>query len=377
MHDAPERDAHFMRRALQLAAKGLGRVEPNPMVGAVVVREGVIVGQAFHRRFGGLHAEPLAIAAAGESCEGATLYVTLEPCTGAQKKTPPCCDAVIRAGFRRVVIGARDPTREPAVPRLEAAGIKVTTGVLEDECAALIAPFLKLHLARRPFVVAKWAMTADGKIATATGDSKWISSEKSRRLVHKWRGQVNAVLVGAGTARRDDPLLTCRPPGPRRPLRIVLDSKASLPTESRLVRTVHEAPLMIACHISAPEADRSRLADAGCRIATLPGENDRPDPEALLDLLGAEKLTYLLVEGGAQVLGRFFEKNLIDEVRVFIAPSLAGGAAAPGPIAGAGIASMADAARLHRARWRRIGPDMLLTGRITHATPTAPRPSRS
>ena len=366
-----------MRRALQLAVKGLGRVEPNPMVGAVIVREGAIVGEGYHRRFGGPHAEPLAIAAGGEACKGATLYVTLEPCTGRKKKTPPCCDAVIGARFRRVVIGARDPTREPAVPRIEAAGIEVTTGVLEEECSALIAPFLKLHLTGRPFVIAKWAMTADGKIATATGDSKWISSEQSRRLVHKWRGQVNAVLVGAGTARRDDPLLTCRPPGARRPLRIVLDSKASLAGESRLVRTVSEAPLMIACHISASDADRSRLADAGCRIAALPGENNRPAPEALLDLLGAEKLTYLFVEGGAEVLGRFFEKNLIDEVRVFIAPALAGGASAPGPIAGAGIATMADAARLERAQWKRVGPDMLLTGRIRYKKPAAPRPGHS
>ena len=229
LHDA-HTDEFFMRRALDLARLGLGSVEPNPMVGAVVVRDGEIVGEGYHQRYGEPHAEPNAIAAAGERCRNATLYVSLEPCTRTKKKTPPCCDAVIRAGFSRVVIGARDPVQEPAVPRLRAAGIEVTTGVLEAEAEALIAPFLTLYLKQRPFVIAKWAMTLDGRIATTGGDSKWISCEASRERVHQWRSRINAVLIGAGTARRDNPLLTCRRPGGRNTLRIVLDRHASRTT---------------------------------------------------------------------------------------------------------------------------------------------------
>ena len=418
-----------MRRALELAAGGRGRVEPNPMVGAVIVRDDKIVGEGFHERFGAPHAEPNAIAAAGEACLGATLYITLEPCTapsrsrksaGAfdcglrngesgmgnrvvppasslqpkasglastrnlpfdlahgpepvegqseirsqKKKTPPCCDAVIRAGLRQVVIGARDVTQEAAVPRLEAAGIEVVTGVLEEDCKALIAPFLKLRLERRPYVIAKWAMPADGKIGTVTGDSQWVSSEEARNLVHTWRGEMNAVLVGAGTVRKDDPLLTCRIPGGRNPFRIVLDSQATLALSSKLAQTVCEAPLLVACHESAPEAHRHRLADAGCRVLPLQGEGRRPDPAALLDVLGAEEMTYLMIEGGGEVLAAFFEERLIDEVRIFIAPKLAGGTSAPTPIGGKGIASMADALRLERVTWTPIAEDMLLTGRI-------------
>ena len=311
------------------------------------------------------------------ACRGATLYVTLEPCTGLHKKTPPCCDAVLKAGFRRVVIGASDPTQESAVPRLEAAGIAVTTGVLEEECRRMIAPFLKLRARGMPYVIAKWAMTADGKIATVTGESRWISSEASRDLVHQWRNQVDAVLVGIGTVLRDDPLLTCRPfdfaqggpeqlskgriPEARNPLRIVLDAEARIPLTSRLVATAREAPLLIACLASVPEARRRRLIRAGCRVLPLPGARGRVDAETLLRALGAERITNLMVEGGAGVLADFFEHRLVDEVRIFIAPKLFGGAAAPGPIAGKGIPSPADAMKLRDAVWTPVGDDMLLT----------------
>jgi diaminohydroxyphosphoribosylaminopyrimidine deaminase/5-amino-6-(5-phosphoribosylamino)uracil reductase len=354
----------YMSLALAEARKGRGKVEPNPMVGAVIVREGEIVGTGRHERFGGPHAEANAIAAAGEACRGADLYVTLEPCTGANKKTPPCCDAIIRAGFKRVIIGARDTTREPAVPKLEAAGIEVLTGVLEGPCADLIAPFFKLRRTGRPWVIAKWAMTADGKLAARTGDSKWISCDASRRLVHRWRGQVDAVLVGGGTVRADDPLLTARPPGSRAPLRVVLDSKAVLAAESRLVQSVREGPVLVACHKSAPAPNLQGLRDLGCGVAPLPGDDGRPDLGALLDLLGKEERTNLLVEGGATVLGAFFDASLLDEVRIFVAPRLAGGAAAPSPLAGAGRAAMAAAAPLQHPTWRQVGEDMLLIGRL-------------
>jgi len=280
-----------MRRALELAAQGRGRVEPNPPVGAVIVHRGKLVGEGFHERFGGPHAEIRAMDAAAGACRGATLYVTLEPCTGLNKKTPPCCDAVLKAGFRRVVIGASDPTQESAAARLQAAGIAVLTGVLEPECRQMIAPFLKLRARGMPWVIAKWAMTADGKIATVTGQSRWISSEASRDLVHQWRNQADAVLVGIGTVLRDDPLLTCRPfefpqggpeqmskgriDGGRNPLRIVLDAEARIPLTSRLVATAREAPLVVAFLDLVPEARRRQLAHAGCRVLPLNGVRAR------------------------------------------------------------------------------------------------------
>jgi diaminohydroxyphosphoribosylaminopyrimidine deaminase/5-amino-6-(5-phosphoribosylamino)uracil reductase len=376
--DARAGDIRWMRRALELAAQGRGRVEPNPPVGAVIVRRGKRIGEGFHERFGGPHAEIRAMEAAPGACKGATLYVTLEPCAGLAKKTPPCCDAVLKAGFRRVVIGASDPTQESAVVRLKAAGIAVTTGVLEEECRRMIAPFLKLRARGMPYVIAKWAMTADGKIATVAGESRWISSDASRDLVHQWRNQADAVLVGIGAVLRDDPMLTCRPfefhqggpeplskgriSGGRNPLRIVLDAEARIPLTSKLVATAREAPLLIACLASAPEARRRHLADAGCRVLPLSGARGRVDAEELLRALGAERVTNLMVEGGAGVFADFFERRLVDEVRIFIAPKLFGGAAAPGPIAGHGIASPADALKLDRVVWTPVGEDMLLEG---------------
>jgi diaminohydroxyphosphoribosylaminopyrimidine deaminase/5-amino-6-(5-phosphoribosylamino)uracil reductase len=375
-------DIRWMRRALELAAQGRGRVEPNPPVGAVIVRRGKLIGEGFHERFGGPHAEIRAMESVRGDLRGATLYVTLEPCTGLAKKTPPCCDAVLKAGFRRVVIGASDPTQKSAAARLEAAGIALTTGVLEEECRRMIAPFLKLRARGMPWVIAKWAMTADGKIATVTGESRWISSDASRDLVHQWRNQADAVLVGIGTVLRDDPMLTCRPfdrersrtpqggpeplskgriKGGRNPLRIVLDAEARIPLTSKLVAGARGAPLLIACLAFVPEARRRQLADAGCRVLPLRGARGRVDAQELLRALGAERITNLMIEGGATVLADFFERRLVDEVRVFIAPKLFGGAAAPGPIAGNGIASPADALKLDHAAWTPVGEDMLLT----------------
>lgn len=355
-------DEYWMRRAIELAARGKGRVEPNPPVGAVIVKQGDIVGEGYHEKFGGHHAEVNAMAAAGEACEGATLYVTLEPCTGRHKKTPPCCDAVIRATFHRVVIGLHDPTQESAVPRLEAAGIEVTCGVLEAECRRLVAAFLKLNLEGKPYVIAKWAMTADGKIATVAGDSKWISSDASRELVHQWRDEVDAVLVGSGTVRQDDPLLTCRRPGGRNPMRIILDAHASLPLESRLIGSVEEAPVLVACLDTAPAAACTELTESGCRVLRFEAVGDRVDVEALLRRLGSDRLTNVMIEGGGEVLAYAFEHGLVDEVRVFISPKLVGGAKAPAALGGAGIKCVADAIQLEDVEWRRVGGDMLLTG---------------
>ena len=355
-------DERWMRRAVALAARGRGRVEPNPPVGAVIVHHGELVCEGYHEAFGGPHAEVNAMASAGEACRGAALYVTLEPCTGTNKKTPPCCDAVIAAGFARVAIGSRDETQAPCVERLRAAGMEVVCGVLEAECDALIAPFRKLHSRGMPWVIAKWAMTADGKIATRTGDSRWISSEASRELVHAWRNRVDAVLIGVGTAMRDDPLLTCRIPDGRNPRRIILDGNASIALDSRLVRSTKEAPLTVVCLDGAAHEARRRLADAGCEVLAMPGDEKQIDLPPLLKHLGEERLTNVMVEGGSRVLSSFFERQLVDEARIFIAPKLIGGADAPAPLAGTGIALMAHAAQIEDARWRPVGPDMFLTG---------------
>jgi len=341
------------------------------MVGAVVVKDGALAGEGFHQKFGGPHAEVHAMAAAGDRCRGATLYVTLAPCTGTNKKTPPCCDAVIKAGFGRVVIGIEDTTQEPATSRLKAAGLSVTCGVLEEECRQLVAPFLKLRTHGKPYVIVKWAMTADGKIATVTGDSKWISSKASRELVHQWRAEVDAVLIGLGTALQDDPMLTCRIPGGRNPRRIVLDANAELPLDSNLVRSARDVPLLIACSESAPEDACRALANRGCgifrtspQVASANATERAVNLEEVLRHLGSEQVTNLLVEGGGKVFSQMIDLRMVDEVRIFVAPKLVGGSSAPGPIGGQGICQMADALCLKNPEWKTIGGDMLLRGLI-------------
>lgn len=241
-------DVHWMRRALQEAERGRGRVEPNPLVGSVVIRDGELAGKGHHERFGGPHAEVIALANAGTAAAGATLYVTLEPCCH-HGKTPPCTEAILAAGITRVVVAMRDPFPQVSgrgLDALSAAGLVVETGCEAQRAKALNAPYLKWVITGLPFVTAKWALTLDGKTAVRSGDSRWISSEVSRSVVHELRGRMAAILVGIGTIEADDPLLTARPPGPRCPVRIVLDSEARIPVSCRLVRTAHEAPVVVA-----------------------------------------------------------------------------------------------------------------------------------
>jgi len=252
-------DGPWMRRALQLAEQGRGFVEPNPLVGAVVVRDGRAVGEGWHQRYGQAHAEVNALAAAGDAARGATLYVTLEPCCH-HGKTPPCTDAVLRSGVRRVVAAMYDPFPQVAghgADLLRAAGVVVEVGLGEAEARRLNAPYLKLLATGRPYVHAKWAMTLDGKIATRTGDSKWISNEASRHRVHALRGRMDAILVGIGTALADDPQLTARPPGPRTPARIVLDSHGRLPPTSLLAQTARTTPVLVVT-AGGPEQGRAQ-----------------------------------------------------------------------------------------------------------------------
>src|SRR5262245_18558580 len=241
-------DERWMRLALNLARRGQGFVEPNPMVGAVVVRDGEKIAEGWHQRFGEAHAEVNALVQAGDATRGATLYVTLEPCCH-RGKTPPCTDAVIQAGISRVFAAMADPFPQVAgggIAKLRAAGIAVDVGVLEAEARALNAPYLTLLLKQRPYVHAKWGVPLDGKLATRTGQSKWISGEESRRRVHELRGRMDAIIVGAGTVRADDPLLTARPPGPRTAVRVVLTRRGEVPPGCQLLRTAREIPVLVA-----------------------------------------------------------------------------------------------------------------------------------
>jgi len=365
----------FMRRALELAAKGQGLVEPNPMVGCVIASGEQILGEGWHRQFGGPHAEVEALRAATANVDGATLYVTLEPCAH-HGKTPPCVEAILGARPARVVVAMLDPFPEVSgrgVEQLRPAGIRVDVGLCEQEARTLNAPYLTLIERGRPWVIAKWAMTLDGKLATRTGSSRWISGSVSRQRVHALRRRVDGILVGSRTARLDDPLLTARPPGPRTATRIVLDSRARLAGGSKLIQTAAVAPVLVACGPQAAAEDIQRLQAAGCQVWG--GEGDRGRRlEALLAELGRRRMTNLLVEGGAYVLGAFFDRELIDEVQVFVAPKLVGGEAASSPVGGRGLADMTQAFGLETPTVEILEGDVLVRGRVARTAAAPPEP---
>jgi diaminohydroxyphosphoribosylaminopyrimidine deaminase/5-amino-6-(5-phosphoribosylamino)uracil reductase len=351
-------DDHWMRRALALAERGRGRVEPNPLVGAVVLdAAGQPVGEGWHRRFGEAHAEAHALAAAGGAARGGTLFVTLEPCCH-HGKTPPCTDAVLASGVRRVVAAMVDPFPRVAgggITLLNAAGLEVAVGVCEAEAKQLNAPFLKRVATGRPWVIAKWAMTLDGKLATAAGDSKWVSGPDSRAKVHELRGRVDAVLVGRGTVASDDPLLTARPPGPRIAARVVLTASGDLPDRCQLRATARDVPVIVFT-TSVGAARLAGWAAAGAEVLSL-----GTDSGVVLDELGQRGMTNVLVEGGAGVFGAFRDAGAIDEVWAFVAPLLAGGSG-PSPVGGAGVERMADALRLNQVTVEQVGGDVLIRG---------------
>ena len=361
-----EFDASHMARALELAARGQGCVEPNPMVGCTIVHDGETVGEGFHQRFGGPHAEVDALAVAGPRAAGATAYVTLEPCCH-QGQTGPCSQALIRAGVRRVVIAQQDPFPRVSgggINELRQAGIEVEVGLLESAARELNAPYLKLITTGRPFIIAKWAMTLDGKLATRSGDSRWISGHASRAIVHRLRGQVDAILVGRGTAAADDPLLTARPAGPRTAARIVLDSQAALSPTSQLARTARESPVIVAVSDRSPAEHRQRLAAAACEVLVCSGTTHTERLLWLLDDLGRRRMTNILVEGGSELLGSLFDAGQIDELHVFIAPKIIGGQDAPSAMSGRGLELMAQALSLSAPQIQPCGPDIYIHGRL-------------
>lgn len=359
-----EIDRMHMQRALQLAEYGRGAVEPNPMVGCVIARRAEIVGEGWHRRFGGDHAEIEALKIAGPRAEGATMYVTLEPCCH-QGKTPPCTKAIVKAGLARVVVAMRDPFPQVSgrgISELAMEGVSVEFGVCEEESRRLSAPYLKLLQRGRPWCIAKWAMTLDGKTATETGSSRWISNEESRQIVHELRGRVDAIVIGSETARRDDPLLTVRPPGLRTPLRVVIDSRARLSSKSRLVQTAGEVPLLVVTGPMALEEDRVRLQEAGCEVLQFDVKNPSVRVGRLLDELGKRRFTNILIEGGGRLAGSFFAAGEIDEVHAFIAPKLVSGAGSPTPLIGLGIPEMGDSIALNDIRCRFLSGDVYVSG---------------
>lgn len=355
-------DRRYMQQALDLAALGQGQVEPNPMVGCVIVRAGRVVGSGFHRWFGGPHAEVHALRQAGGRARGATAYVTLEPCSH-QGKTPPCADALIRAGVRRVMAAMRDPNRLVAgrgFRRLRTAGISVDVGLLRSEAVSLNKPFVRFHCDRRPFVILKWAQSIDGKIATHTGRSKWITSRQSRKVAHALRARVDAVIVGVDTVLADDPELTARGVRVSRiAWRIVLDTRLRTPLSARVVRTARRIPtMMVAGSGQARRGRRRSLESAGCHVLECRVVRNGIDLSDLMRYLHERQMTNVLVEGGGRVLGSFWKAGLADEVHVFVAPKLIGGETAPGPIRGQGPADLTNLPRLRVMAVDRSGPDV-------------------
>lgn len=366
-------DLDFMHRALALAERGRGQVEPNPMVGCVLVsQEGEILGEGWHEKYGSNHAEVNALLDAekrGNSVVGATAYVTLEPCSH-YGKTPPCALALVKARVARVVAAMSDPFPEVSgkgFKILEDAAISVSVGVGEEEARRLNAPYLKLVTAGRPWVTAKWAMTLDGKIATRIGSSRWITSGEARDFVHETRARMDAVLVGAGTVLADDPMLNARPKSGkvlRQPLRVVADARLETPLTSKLVQTAREFPVLLAVGSKVPAEKIQPFETAGCEIFRFTRSERAGQMAELLDELGRRRLTNLLVEGGSSVFGALLDLQEIDEVQAFIAPKLCGGRDAVTPIGGHGIERMEKAFQLETPQFIQLGPDVLLTGRV-------------
>lgn len=352
---------HWMRRALSLAILGRGRTSPNPLVGAVIVQDGHVIGEGYHQAYGGPHAEQEALATCTEHPQGATMYVTLEPCCH-HGKTPPCTEAILAAGITQVIIGSSDPNPRVAgggVAALQAAGVTVVTGVLQAECDRINRVFFHYIQSPTPYVVLKYAMTADGKIATRTGASRWITGPAAREHVHETRHALSAILVGVGTVLADDPLLTCRLPRGRDPVRVVCDSRLSTPLDSRIVTTAKDVPTILATG-GQSDADTAPYRAAGCKILHLPGPDGRVDLTALLHALHRQGIDSILVEGGAAIHYSMLEAGLAKRLQVYLAPKLFGGIAAKGPVGGEGVALPSEGFRLGPPELTTLGEDLLL-----------------
>lgn len=361
-------DRHYMEMALELAKKAMGRTSPNPMVGAVLVKNREVVGKGYHARAGTPHAEVMAIRDAGDKAKGAALYVTLEPCCH-YGRTGPCTEAIIKAGIEKVVVAATDPNPLVAgkgIKRLREAGLDVVSGIMEEESLKLNEVFNKYITTKLPFVVAKVAMSLDGKIATKTGESQWITGPVAREKTHWLRDRYDAILVGVGTVIADNPSLTTRLPGKngRDPVRIILDSNARTPPDCKMLRQDSPVPTYIVVSKDADPVKTRELEQAGARVIWMDANPSGINLHKLLKWLGDVQITSLLVEGGAGIHGSFFSEGLVDKVAWFIAPKVIGGRDAPGPVGGQGIERLANALALDNIEISRCGEDILVEGYV-------------
>lgn len=359
-------DSEYMKRALLLAENGTGRTNPNPLVGAVLVRNGRIIGEGWHKEYGGNHAEVNAAdssEAGGETIKGATVYVNLEPCCH-YGKTPPCTELLIGKQVKRVVIGMLDPNPLVAgkgAQRLREAGIEVTVGVLEEECRKLNEVFCHYIKHRRPFVVLKAAMSLDGKIAAPSGESKWITEEAARRDVQLLRNKYSAIMTGVETVIRDDPKLTCRLEGGRNPIRVILDSGLRIPTDSRVLTDQQGNRTLIACTEEAPRDKAQKLEAQGAKVLSCRSRNGRVDLEDLMEKLGALSVDSILLEGGATVNDSAFSQGIVQKLILYIAPKIIGGGSSKTVVGGRGIERLDHAYPLQIQSMERIGEDLRIT----------------
>lgn len=369
-----ETDRVHLARAIELAGRGIGAVKPNPVVGAVIARNGEVLGEGYHEQFGGAHAEVNAIEACGlTDLTGATLYVSLEPCCH-EGKTPPCTEAILQAGINRVVVGSDDPTEKASgrglgILRDEGVEVVIADGEIATQARLLNQAFRKHARVGRPWVLFKSAMTLDGKVATRAGDSKWISGEDSRSMAHRWRASVDAVVVGIGTALADDPQLTARPDGLQadpcdQPRRVVFDSLARLPPTSQLVAAAAQIPLTVVVSRAAARVDTDALEAAGVQVLVATGENEPARVRSALDQLGALGVASVLLEGGPHLAGTFLDASEIDEIRLFLAPILLGGRTARDPLEGEGVESISQALRALTFDCEQVGEDLLISARL-------------
>lgn len=372
-------EEQFMKRAIELAKQGAGWTAPNPLVGAVVVKNGRVIGEGYHRKYGELHAERNALVACTEDPAGATLYVTLEPCCH-YGKTPPCTEIIIEKKIAKVVIGSRDPNPKVAgkgARILREHGIEVVEDYMREACDALNPVFFHYITTKTPYVVLKFAMTLDGKIATRTGASKWITGEAARNHVHQLRGRYAGILAGIGTVLADDPMLNCRIDGAHQPLRIILDSHLRIPMGSRLVRSAKEYPLLIVCNESIRDREEGasriqKLEEAGAKVWTLPEKNGHPDLNVLMQRLGEEKIDSVLIEGGGTVNEAALKAHIVHHVYAYIAPKIFGGEDAKTPVEGSGIRLPQECAKLRLAKITVLLNDMLLEYDVEGETECSP-----
>ncbi len=361
-------DSIYMKRATQLAKKGEGFVRPNPLVGAVIVKNGEIIGEGFHEYFGGAHAEINAFKNSIDDVSGSTMYVTLEPCSHFGK-TPPCAEAIIKHGIKKVVIGLLDPNplvSGRGIALLESSGIEVVTGVLEDECRKLNEVFLKYIETKIPFVTLKYAMTLDGKISSYTGDSRWISNASSRQYVHKLRHKNSAIMVGIGTVIKDNPSLNTRleDVDSLDPVRIIVDTKGRIPLDSKLFNLKSNAKTIIATTNLIKEDKLNDLKDKNISVMICPLDNDQVDLNFLLKALGKEDIDSILLEGGSELNFNMLKNNLVDKVITFVAPKIIGGVSAKTPVGGLGIELMKDSILLENISYKTFDEDICIEGYV-------------